>query len=104
MPPPFSGLRMSEIYNGRPPFQKHSDTSEAASAAIEPNAGTLRKLVLDHIRAQREGATDEEIATALGLDGNTERPRRRELQLAGLIHDSGRRRKTTTGRLATVWL
>lgn len=47
--------------------------------------------------------TDAEIQDALGLDGSTQRPRRRELEQAGLVFDSGERRATHTGRAAVVW-
>jgi hypothetical protein len=37
------------------------------------------------------------------MDPNTERPRRRELQLNGLVRDSGERRLNRSGRRAVVW-
>lgn len=37
------------------------------------------------------------------MSGDTERPRRRELQAAGFIADSGRTRLTPAGRAAVVW-
>ena len=83
------------------PFQRHSQTSKAAAKQIEPTAGTLRRLVYDAIRARP--MTDAELQEALGLEGSTERPRRREVQRAGLIEDSGDRRPTPSGRLAVVW-
>lgn len=82
-----------------------SATSEAAAAAIEPVAGTLRAKVLDAIRASREiGMTDEEIGVALGMPGNTVRPRRRELENAGSIVPSIDTRPTRSGRRAVVWV
>jgi len=50
------------------------------------------------------GATDEEIVIGTGIIQNTERPRRRELVLAGDVIDSGKTRKTFTGRQAVVWV
>jgi hypothetical protein len=38
------------------------------------------------------------------MAGSTERPRRRELEEAGWIRDSGRTRKTASGHDAIVWL
>lgn len=71
----------------------HPDTSRAAARGITPRTGTQRRRVLDHIaRCGTEGATDAELQEALGLNGNSERPRRIELVEAGLIVDSGRRR------------
>lgn len=88
-----------------PPCQVHSTTSREAAKAIEPRAATLRRLVLDYLRGQGEqGATDLEMQEALGMDGNTQRPRRVELLTAGLIRDSGCTRATRHGRQAVVWI
>lgn len=87
-----------------PLFQRHSATSRAAAEFIAEDAPTLRKRVLQCIAfAGHFGRTDEEIQEHLLMDGSTERPRRRELQIAGLVIDSGETRKTRSGRLATVW-
>lgn len=78
-------------------------TSEAAARKVNPDA--LRSKVLEFIRAKgEEGATDCEIQAALGLSGDTQRPRRWELHKAGLIKDSGKTRPTKFGREATVWV
>lgn len=84
--------------------QPHSATSLDAAQRIEPAAETLRRAVLDAIRASADGLTDEEIQQRLEMSGNTSRPRRRELQKAGLVWDSGRTRKTLSGRKAVVWV
>lgn len=78
------------------------DTTRAAHEKIESSAATLRGEVLRFILSSG-GATDEEIQKGLGMGGNTERPRRRELEAAGLIWDSGQRRTTTAERDAIVW-
>ena len=95
-----------DMYRGQAPHQAHSDTSTSAAAALaEERRNTLRAAVLAHITASaKHGATDEEMQVALEMDGNTERPRRRELQLGGLIVDSGRRRPTEKNRQAVVWV
>ena len=73
---------------------------------IEPDAKTLRAEVLEFIRSQARGATDEEQQDGLGMDPNTQRPRRVELLKPKhglpLIYASGTR-KTKSGRSATVW-
>ena len=82
-----------------------SATSKAAAEAIRPEAATLSAEVFGFIISTGErGATDHEQQTALGIDGNTQRPRRRALQQRGLIIDSGHRRKTPSGREAVVWI
>lgn len=83
--------------------QQHSETSVAAAEEIAASAATLRGLVLSYIQIRgEEGATDEEIAAALDMNPSTARPRRVELERAGLIKKSGRR-PTRSGRMATVW-
>jgi len=49
------------------------------------------------------GGTDEEAQLALGLKPQSETPRRVELVRLLLVRDSGRRRRTSSGRSATVW-
>ncbi|MCP4677693.1 MAG: hypothetical protein GY854_19690 [Deltaproteobacteria bacterium] len=93
------------FYGGTPPHQQHSDTSRGAAVAVASKASKQRAQVYAHILSKgNNGATDEEIGTALDLGGNSVRPRRRELVIAGRVVDSGHRRKTTTGRDATVWV
>jgi hypothetical protein len=50
------------------------------------------------------GATDEDMQRSIPLVANTERPRRRELELQGLVVDSGRKRATIARRPAVVWV
>ena len=93
-----------EPYNGAPPFQAHSETSAGGAQAIAARAPTLRERVYAHIRAQAEqGATDEEVQRALGIQVSTEVPRRRELELLGQVFDSQVRRPTAAGVQAVVW-
>lgn len=87
------------------PFVRGSATSEAAAESMEPEAGTLRAEVLNAIRRNTPpGLTDEELQEGLPMPANTERPRRRELERAGLIRDSGTTRPTKSGRQAVVWV
>lgn len=58
-----------------------------------------------HVLAKRElGSTLEEIVIELGIAISSASPRRLELERAGWLEDSGRRRPTTSGRGATVWV
>jgi hypothetical protein len=91
------------LFDCKAPAQRHSRTSVEAAQSIEPRSGTLRALVLDYIRGARDGATDEEIQTALGMNPSTERPRRIELVSARLIYDSHTTRLTHSKRNAVVW-
>lgn len=87
------------------PYKPHSATSRAAAKAIEPVAGTQRALILEEIRIMYSyGRTDSELQFFCSLAGDTVRPRRGELFKDGLIVDSGRTRKTASGRNAVVWV
>lgn len=93
-------------YNNRPPSQRHSDTSQDAADKIEGTVvTTLQQKLLIYLQILgADGATDEEMQDKLKMRPNTQRPRRRELQLNGLVIDSGERRKTNSGRKAVVWI
>lgn len=87
-----------------PPFSNDTTSREAAES-IRQDASVLRELVYRDIRQSgARGRTDEEIQDALGLSGNTERPRRWELAKADRIVESGERRLTRSGRRAAVWV
>lgn len=88
------------------PYVAHSEPSHEAAAAALPRAAHQREQVLAAIRARGDlGLTDEEIQVLLGLSGNSERPRRRELQQRGLIRASDLRRSPAPDRVrATVWV
>jgi hypothetical protein len=59
-------------------------TSDAAHRSLRGRAGTMRRAVYELIK--RDGPLDDKaIQAVLGMGGSTERPRRRELQQAGLI-------------------
>lgn len=90
-------------YRGLPPYQEHSDTSQAASASVAESASGMRARVLDYIKASPTGRTRDEIEVGLGLLMQTVSPRVCELAELGLIEDSGERRPTRRGRKAVVW-
>lgn len=81
----------------------HPATSHAAAAAIAPVSGAQRQAVLTCIYAAGDGRTDEEGIADTGIAASAYRPRRVELVAAGLVRDSGRTRKTASGRAAVVW-
>lgn len=91
------------LFNQRPPAQRHSATSVAAAASLDDATLTkLHRKVLDYLQAHPAGATDEEIAWALGMNPSTERPRRIELVKRGLVVQAGVK-KAASGRKATAW-
>lgn len=80
-------------------------TSRVAAGRIAVPAKDLRARVLAYIVKQTlNGATDDEGEAALGIKPQTYTPRRGELVALGLVVDSGRRRNTTSGRPAAVWV
>lgn len=84
-----------------PPTTGDENSREAADA-IAPDAGTLRDRVLSVIRDRPEGITEWELEEALGLDGNTVRPRLAELEARGMVHREGKKVRPSSGR--NTWL
>jgi hypothetical protein len=99
-----------EDHEGMSQSEGQGETSKAAASWIGGKSGKLRLTVLWAIRSAPNGLTDEQGYTALGMAANTWRPRRVELHKGwkdfdgGYITDSGRRRRTVSGRLAIVWV
>lgn len=88
-----------------PPAQRHSETSIAAAEAIKPRVEIYRERILAEIkRSGALGRTDGELQEQLNMNGSTQRPRRIELVDAGLVRDSGRTRKSASGRACVVWV
>lgn len=90
----------------RPGELPHSDadTSHGAAVAAHEVAPKDRARVLSFIRSRRaEGAIDDEIEVALSLSHQTASARRRELVLAGLVAEAGKKRLTRSGSPAKVW-
>lgn len=81
------------------------DTARKAALAVTPRTGTQRHAVLASIlQAHRDGATDEELQTALAMNPSTQRPRRVELVEGGFVVDSGKRRPSRSGNASIVWV
>lgn len=78
-------------------------TSLWAARSVRKSAPEQRERVFTFISECAAGATDDEIAVTLGLDGNSVRPRRGELEKQERIRWSGKVRRTRTGRYARVW-
>jgi len=88
-----------------PPYQRHSTTSRQASRRIVPTQGSLKAAVHNYIEScGTHGCTDDEVQIELDMNPSTQRPRRVELVRDGMVIDSGRQRKTRSGRNATVWV
>lgn len=86
----------------------HPDTSHEAADLITGVTGKARLEILTLIRSAPTGLTDEQLFALLDqanstISPNARRARRGELVEKGYVKDSGKRRRTTTGRQAIVW-
>lgn len=83
-----------------------SATSVTAARAAAKSADGLRARIREYLRQQgTAGATDLEIEAAFpGVRSSSLRGRRRELEVRGLVRDSGSRRRSPAGRDAIVWV
>lgn len=78
-------------------------TSDAAASSIRPHAETLRAFVYQFVRSRGDyGATRHEIEAAIGLAGNTVRPRVCELMNSHKLVETDLTRITPSGRKAAV--
>lgn len=97
-------LPVHPYHDGRVPRVAGSDTSAAAAASIEPNLATKQGRVLELLRATDHGLTDDQLEQITGWRHQSVSARRRELVLAGLVVDSGQRRRTSSNRYGAVWV
>lgn len=87
------------------PPSNGTDTSHEAARRVRPVVNRQRRRVFEFfLTRDATGATDFEVQQALDMKGDTERPRRGELQKLGLITDSGERRASETGRPLKVYV
>jgi hypothetical protein len=87
------------------PYIAGSETSHAAAVSIADTHEAQRARVLAAIvAAGARGLSDEEGATALGLDGSSYRPRRVRLCELRLVFKSTLKRPTASGRSAFIYI
>lgn len=91
-------------YAGKPPSVRHSETSQAAAERIKYRIGPLHRQIIDFLTRNPRGASDERMQSDIPMPANTQRPRRRELELVGRVADSGRRELTESKREAVIWV
>ena len=103
--------------DGHPDKYQHAiapatlETSQAAAASTRATRGKQREAVYRHVVACGwTGATDDDIAEALGIQAHSVPTRRKELQDEGRIKVKADsvgtvcHRKTRAGRQAVVWI
>lgn len=90
------------LFAQRAPSVAGSITSAMAADSLgSKTLNAMQRRVLAYIE-EHGPSTDEEIATGLGMNPSTERPRRIELARRGLVVQDGTRR-TNSGRMAVIW-
>lgn len=88
-----------------PPASRKSLTSQAAAKSVAHAVSFIEDRIVEHVRAcGANGATAEETATALELRTQTCSARFSEMRESGRLIDSGRTRRTSSGRAAVVWI
>lgn len=87
------------------PYAPGSDTSREAAETGRTNAAKWRAKVAAMFAVNSsDGYTADELASWFAVPANTIAPRITSLQQAGEIVDSGKRRKTRSGKSAVVWV
>lgn len=85
--------------------RNNPETSKKAAREIAPITGKQRIRVLRMIvDAGAYGLTDAEGREMSGLQVGSQGTRRKELQEAGMVRDSGTTRPTPSGKDAIVWI
>lgn len=79
------------------------ETSREALKSQKDKAPTDCGAILARLKRGRTGLTCDELETLLSMSHQTASARLRDLAMRGDILDSGKRRKTRTGRTAIVW-
>ena len=92
------------VPNKLPAYVRGSETSKEAAESIREKAPSMKQRVSAVLESRANGLTDEELEQILEWRHQTVSARRRELVLEGAVKDSGRKRPTTSGRNATIWV
>ena len=91
------------LFAQRAPAVNGSVTSAMAADSLEQKTlNAMQRRVLELLRENTAGLTDEEMQHRLRMNPSTQRPRRIELVRRGLVVEAGMR-KTSSGRMAVVW-
>lgn len=85
------------------PHKRGSATSRLAAQSAKPFAcKQLVRVYRYFVERGDDGATDDECQAALGLNGDSQRPRRTWLSEKGYLSDTKNMRMTSKGRPAVV--
>ncbi len=87
------------------PFDVRWEPTPSQLAFQSIDTSDMRRRILAYFTLCKTlGFTDDELEEVMNLRHQTLSARRRELVLQCRIKDSGLRRKTRSGRTATVWV
>jgi hypothetical protein len=78
--------------------------SQAAARRAFGRSGTARERIYNVIKAHPEGLTVHELRQLITMHFHTVAARVSDLNIEGWLADSGQRRATDTGAMATVWV
>jgi hypothetical protein len=78
--------------------------SQAAARRAFGRSGNARERIYNVIKAHPDGLTAHEIRQLITMPFNTVAARVSDLNLEGWLADTGQRRPTDTGAMATVWV
>jgi len=94
----------------RPPLERNhtvpgkNPVSHDAARRAFGRSGNARERIYNVIKAHPEGLTVHELRQLITMHFHTVAARVSDLNLEGWLVDSGRRRATDTGAMATVWV
>jgi len=101
----------AQVHTPRPSIDRNTavtgkrDTSRGAAARVLPSTGTKRRTVYDAIMANMaNGMTCDEVCVETGMLVQSATSAINGLVYDKWLRDSGMRRPTRTGTLATVWV
>ena len=78
--------------------------SQAAARRAFGRSGNARERIYNVIKAHPEGLTVHELRQLITMHFHTVAARVSDLNIEGWLADSGQRRATDTGAMATVWV
>lgn len=86
------------------PYAAGSSTSKAAAKSMVNKAEVQRERICNLLKKVRKPLTDQAIQLALDMAGDSERPRRGELEAAGrVVKIPGKTGLTLSGRAADLY-
>ena len=99
-----AGQTLMFDHEGRVASNAAACRREALRSVTPTMLRAQHRAILEALRENVAGMTDEEGIRSTGLSPSSYRPRRGELVTAGQVEDSGETRRGSSGRAMTVWV